>query len=134
MPLDGGEHGASAEISGHVSAVLPVGGEGINCRTVGPRGHDEMHAKLGVIEVVDQHERRVRDRVDVETELIVDRLLGVVREVLLDGVIDAGKCTLRDSDSECFPGSWDTDARLCLKAIAPRPCTVLAVVIEGQVS
>ena len=39
-----------------------------------------------------------------------------------------------DSDSECFPGSWSTDTRLCLKAVAPRPCTVLAVVIAGQVT
>lgn len=27
-----------------------------------------------------------------------------------------------------FPGDWDTDARFCLRATAPRPCTVLAVV------
>ena len=27
-----------------------------------------------------------------------------------------------------FPGIWDTDARLCLQAQAPRPCTVLGVV------
>lgn len=28
-----------------------------------------------------------------------------------------------------LPGNWDTDARLCLRATAPRPCTVLAAVI-----
>lgn len=28
-----------------------------------------------------------------------------------------------------FPGSFDSDARLCLEAAAPRPCTVLALVI-----
>lgn len=39
-----------------------------------------------------------------------------------------------DADAQGFPGTWDTDARLCLKAQAPRPCTVLAVVIEGQVT
>ena len=27
-----------------------------------------------------------------------------------------------------LPGQWDTDARLCLEAAAPRPCTVLAAV------
>ncbi len=31
-----------------------------------------------------------------------------------------------------FPGAWDTDARLCLKAKAPRPCTVLAGVAEVE--
>ena len=39
-----------------------------------------------------------------------------------------------DADAMSFPGTWDTDARLCLKANAPRPCTVLAVVIDGQVT
>jgi hypothetical protein len=29
-----------------------------------------------------------------------------------------------------FPGEWTTDARLCLKATAPRPCTVLAAVVD----
>lgn len=39
-----------------------------------------------------------------------------------------------DVDAQSFPGTWDPDARLCLKAQAPRPCTVLAVVIDGQVT
>ena len=29
-----------------------------------------------------------------------------------------------------FPGDWDTDNRICLKASAPRPCSVLAAVIN----
>jgi hypothetical protein len=29
-----------------------------------------------------------------------------------------------------FPGEWLTDARLCLRATAPRPCTVVAALIE----
>jgi hypothetical protein len=32
-----------------------------------------------------------------------------------------------DKDMFPFPGSWDTDSRLCLRATAPRPATVLAV-------
>jgi hypothetical protein len=32
-----------------------------------------------------------------------------------------------DGDLIQFPSSWATDLRLCLKAQAPRPCTVLAV-------
>ncbi len=32
-----------------------------------------------------------------------------------------------DQDMIEFPGEWTTDARICLKATAPRPCTVLAV-------
>lgn len=34
-----------------------------------------------------------------------------------------------DSDSVELNGTWDTDARLCLEASSPRPCTVLACVI-----
>lgn len=39
-----------------------------------------------------------------------------------------------DEKSQEFPGSWSVDARICLKAFAPRPCTILALSIEGQVS
>lgn len=37
-----------------------------------------------------------------------------------------------DFDAPMFkvPGEWDTDARLFLKASAPRPCTVLAAVVD----
>lgn len=34
-----------------------------------------------------------------------------------------------DEDTFEFPGDWSTDARLCLEASAPRPCTVLACVV-----
>lgn len=39
-----------------------------------------------------------------------------------------------DEDMFTFPGEWDTDTRICLKAASPRPATVLAVpfVIEGH--
>lgn len=33
-----------------------------------------------------------------------------------------------DEDMIEFPGDWSTDNRICLRAAAPRPCTVLAVV------
>jgi hypothetical protein len=39
-----------------------------------------------------------------------------------------------DSDPFIFAGSWDTDARLCLQAQSPRPCTILAAVIGMQTS
>jgi len=31
-----------------------------------------------------------------------------------------------------FPGEWGSDERLCLQAVAPKPCTVLAVVIPME--
>lgn len=36
-----------------------------------------------------------------------------------------------DKDMVPFPGEWDTDCRLCLKATAPRPCTVLSCVVSA---
>lgn len=39
-----------------------------------------------------------------------------------------------DSDMISFPGSWTTDSRVCLKASAPRPCTVLAASISMTVN
>lgn len=37
-------------------------------------------------------------------------------------------------DAPAFPmaGQWDTDARLCLQAASPRPCTVLAAVVTVE--
>lgn len=42
--------------------------------------------------------------------------------------------TSYDTAPQVFPGKWDVDARLCLRATAPRPCTVLAANLEGQVT
>lgn len=39
-----------------------------------------------------------------------------------------------DKDLLPFGGNWDTDARVCLQGQAPRPCTVLAVVIQQDTS
>jgi hypothetical protein len=39
-----------------------------------------------------------------------------------------------DSAPIWFPGTWDTDARLCLEANAPRACTVQAAIIEMEVN
>ena len=38
--------------------------------------------------------------------------------------------TAYDQDSIEFPGEWGTDSRVCLEAHAPRPCTVLGMVIS----
>lgn len=37
-----------------------------------------------------------------------------------------------DNEAFEFPGRWDTDSRLCLQAVAPKPCTVLAAVISVE--
>lgn len=39
-----------------------------------------------------------------------------------------------DSDPIIFPGTWTPDMRICLRAQAPRPCTVLAVAYKGEKS
>lgn len=36
----------------------------------------------------------------------------------------------RELPMTTLPGSWETDARLCLRATAPRPCTVAAAIIQ----
>ena len=40
--------------------------------------------------------------------------------------------TAYDEQPQKMPGEWSTDARLCMRATAPRPCTVLAAVIEME--
>lgn len=35
-----------------------------------------------------------------------------------------------DKDKFTFPGEWTTDSRVCLKATAPKPCTISAVTVD----
>jgi hypothetical protein len=53
-----------------------------------------------------------------------------------DGKVIAGTATQSDIDDEAyiFPGEWDTDARICLEARAPRPCTVLALIADAELN
>lgn len=79
--------------------------------------------RLGVV-LVDTHPRGLEfgpsfDRLDPLPE--TDRY----GELDMDEVFDEF-----DSEAFMFPGSWDTDSRLCLVANAPRACTVLAAAIE----
>jgi hypothetical protein len=37
-----------------------------------------------------------------------------------------------DEPATTVPGDWDTDARLCLTAAAPRPVTVMAVAVTVE--
>lgn len=40
--------------------------------------------------------------------------------------------TAYDEPTFAFPGTWDSDSRVCLKATAPKPATVLACQIEAE--
>jgi hypothetical protein len=43
--------------------------------------------------------------------------------------VDTDSIISVDEQMTAFPGTWDTDSRLCLRAESPRPCTVLGVVL-----
>lgn len=40
--------------------------------------------------------------------------------------------TAFDQEPIAFPGEWNTDSRLCLQAVAPRPCNVLAAIVQVE--
>lgn len=61
------------------------------------------------------------DRMD-NLPLVVD---GV--EIAADTIHDALDLGMTET-----PADWGTDGRLCIKAVAPRPCTVLGVVIQME--
>jgi hypothetical protein len=63
--------------------------------------------------------------------VVMDRLKQVRDGAVVDHdvVIDQA-----DEDMSAFPGNWDNDARLCLAAQAPLPCTVRAVVADISTS
>lgn len=77
---------------------------------------------LGLI-LADTHARGLRYGQDFDH---LDDLPLVHEGAVLDGdTIHADY----DTDAMELNGEWDTDARLCLEASSPRPCTVLACVI-----
>lgn len=47
-------------------------------------------------------------------------------------VVEGGTWNTYDAIGIEFPGEWDTDARVCLVANAPRACTVLAAVLDME--
>jgi hypothetical protein len=52
---------------------------------------------------------------------------------LIEGGTDVDQAVVREAYDEemfAFPGDWSTDSRLCLRATAPRPVTLLAAVID----
>ena len=51
---------------------------------------------------------------------------------LIEDGTEIGTATETDYDQNMieFPGTWTTDARICLQAQAPRPCTVVAATID----
>jgi len=76
----------------------------------------DVHAK-GLLYGPSLTESEMRDLPEIENGAPVD-----VDEVRADYATE--KIT--------FPGTWDSDARVCLKAKAPRPCTVLAAIAEVE--
>lgn len=52
---------------------------------------------------------------------------------LVEDGVAISATAMRESYDEVpftFPGNWDADARLCLRATAPKPCTLLAALLE----
>jgi len=46
------------------------------------------------------------------------------------GTTRSGVYATYDEQEFEFDGTWDTDLRICLQAVAPRPCTLLACVLD----
>lgn len=57
----------------------------------------------------------------------MDDLPGIERATAVD---TAAVHDVYDEEMFSFPGDWDTDSRLCLKAAAPKPITILACVLN----
>lgn len=80
----------------------------------------------------------VMDNLPYDSGLDMDLFIGSDGILLSD---DDGVYLSPDSDNDTlwsqfgedmieFPGDWSTDSRICLRATAPKPCTVLAAVIS----
>ncbi len=79
---------------------------------------------LGLI-MADVHSKGLRYGADFD---VMDDLPSTVNGVDTGNII----ITSYDENTAEFPGTWDTDSRLCLLAQAPRPCTILAATIDME--
>jgi hypothetical protein len=62
---------------------------------------------------------------------VLDPLPVIRAGVAIDANVVA---TELDDAGTLFPGEWHGDARICLEARAPRPCTVVAMVAESEMN
>jgi hypothetical protein len=77
--------------------------------------------QLGVL-LINTHARGLQYGPDFDT---MDDL-----PLIRDGAeVDQDDIIAADDQMTAFPGTWDTDSRLCLRAQSPKPCTVLGVVV-----
>lgn len=82
--------------------------------------------QIGVI-VADTHARGLqygRDFDNMDDMPLYDDEMTPIDEDAIIGALE--------SKMVAFPGTWKTDSRLCMKAAAPRPATVMAAVIEVE--
>jgi hypothetical protein len=97
-----------------------------------PQGASGLGAKkmLGWLSLVlaDTHHKGLKYGRDFDS---LDDLPQVV-----EGATVAVDTVWTDEELEPFtlPGEWETDARLCLQAEAPRPCTVLAAILGEKIN
>jgi hypothetical protein len=91
---------------------------------VSPLNAQKKIHHIGLI-MADMHPRGIRFGADFDT---LDDM------PLIEDGIEIGTATQTDYDQNLieFPGTWTTDLRICLKAQAPRPCTVLAVTMDAE--
>jgi hypothetical protein len=91
-----------------------------------PLNQQKRIAAIGVI-LADTHPRGVRFGADFN---VMDDM------PLIEDGTEIGTSTQSDYDQNMieFPGLWTTDLRVCLKAQAPRPCTVLAITMDMEIN
>lgn len=101
-------------VSSKLAYAAPSGGSALTAR--------KKVNHLGVI-LADTHAQGLRYGPST------DRLQHLPRIERAQAVSTGKVWSSYDNDPVIFPGSWDTDSRLCLVAAAPRPVTVLAAVV-----
>lgn len=101
-------------VSSKLAYAAPSGGSALTAR--------KKLSHLGVI-LADTHSQGLRYGPST------DRLQNLPRIERGQSVSTGRVWSDYDNDPVIFPGSWDTDSRLCLLSAAPRPVTVLAAVI-----
>lgn len=93
-----------------------------------PLNQQKRATHIGLI-LADSHPQGLRYGAQFDSSIYTMDDMPLIEDGTLVGT---GVVTAYDQNLVEFPGTWTTDMRVCLQAQFPRPCTVMAVTVDGQ--
>jgi hypothetical protein len=100
---------------------------GLQTQIGSPLSQTKKASQLGII-AADIHPKGVRYGADFDH---LDDMPGMEGSKAID---QNAMRTDYDTPALVFPGTWTTDMRVCIRAVAPRPATIIAITVDQVVT